>query len=182
MSSEHIDFKQWDTEMQDVEIPEMPPEHIEQLAERTPDAVYGARALQYYIESQPPEAHDRLVQRAVSALNNHYIRSHMNCKSIIRVVADGFGELPKAQSDQMAYLLAELRNTGEVQAYGLMTYFEKHNYTDQETGITRPIISFRMHSGAFLRSSNNQQIGVPEFITVPITSITDHHIQERTRE
>ena len=108
---------------------------------------------------------------------------YLNSPVTVRV-EDEFGMPDAIRFADMGGLLFELGEKGEVRAGGKMGYFEDHYYTDQETNITRPILSLRLHSSSYVNMNNDggKVIGIPNYTTIPVTAITDYTIKSKVEE
>lgn len=178
--SEAIDyFEQLEKEVADIKMPEFPDTNMETYITNAIDPIVGAQLIQQYIETQSPEAQEQLIRKYLDILNFHFMSSHLNCQTDILV--EDTQETPCGYAAyDMHDVLIELSKNSELRMGGKMNYFEKHFYTNEQTGITRPIVSLRLHSGAFqCPDEDGRVIGIENYATVPITAIIDYRIQER---
>ena len=178
--SETVDyFTLWEDDMNDVEVPQFPDDHMERYITQAIDPVVGAQMIQLYVESQSPDAHEHLLQKYIDQLNFHFMAKYMN-RQINLSITDDFDVPNISQIMDMAGLLCEIEDQGSARAEGKLAYFEKHYFTSAETGITRPILALRMHSGSFRRENHGEveAISIPNYATIPVTAVSDYTIAD----
>lgn len=180
--SEKDIFEYLESTMQDVDLPTLPTEDLEQHIVNAVDPIIGAKAIQLYAESQSPDAQDKIIRQYNEILNYTFMADYMNRKVNV-LVNQEFEEPDTNRLADMFEFIAELRRVGEVQAGGKMSFFERHVYTDPVTNIARPILSLRLHSAAYkIEDGDGGRInGIGNYATIPVTYISDYRIQERTR-
>ncbi len=179
--SETVDcFEFWENDMDDIKMPVQFNELMEHHITDAIDPIIGAKTIQAYVESQSPDAQEFLLRKYIDLLNYHFMAQYMNRLTQVTIEGD-YGTPDPNQAEDMANVLIELEDKGDVRVGGKMYFFEKHFYTDKESGIRRPIISLRMHSGAFKRENGDggQIVGIENYVTIPITSIVDYRIDDR---
>lgn len=180
MSIEYAnDFRFWEDDIADTTMPELPPEEIEYIVDIANDPIDGAKALQAYADGQSPEMAAHILRKAADRLNYIHMAQFLNRITQVSVENE-FDTQNPAQLEDMLELLIELRNKGNARVGGKMGFFEKHDFIDK-TGATRPTLALRMHSGAFFGHSEEggKVVEIPNFVTIPITAITDYQIAER---
>lgn len=181
MSIEYAnDFQFWENDIADSSMPELPPEEIELIVEMSNDPIDGAKALQAYADSQSPEARKHILQKGVDHLNYVYTAQFLNSLTQINV-EDEFDAQDPNQIGDMMELLLELRGKGDARVGGKLGFFEKHDYRDTKTGVIRPAIALRMHSGAFFKHTEGggEVVGIPNYITIPVTAVSSYQIEGR---
>lgn len=179
--SEIIDhFKLWEDDMHGVATTELPEDNLEQYLTKAIDPLIGAQMIQQYVETQSPDAQEELIRKYLDILNFHFMGTYINCPT--QVTVEGLFDMPDLnQATDMADVLIELEDKGSARVGGKMAYFEKHYYTNSETNVRRPVVSLRMHSGAFRREDGDsgQIVGISNYVTIPVTAISDYSIKER---
>lgn len=183
MSAEKDLFSYLESTMKDVAVPKLPSEQLEYVIETAMDPIIGGKMIQYYAESQSPDAHEQIIRKYNDKLNYHFMAAYYN--SYVNVEVEGaYGSYDEARHTDMAHFLVELQSQGRAHASGKMDYFEHHWYTDETTGIRRPILSLRLAGGSFVRENDKggQLVGIPNYTTIPITSVAKHEIEYRIKD
>lgn len=180
MSSEKNLFEYLESSMSDIELPEMPYENMDYIVEKSIDPIVGAKTIQLYAETQSPEAQDHLIRKFGSYLNYLFMAEYMNSPTRI-TVTENYTAADTVHAKDLKGFHDELADKNEVKAGGKMGWFENHYYTDPATSITRPIFSLRLHSAAYIcdNGDGGTLVGIPNYLTVPVTSIDEYIIEDR---
>lgn len=180
-SAEKDIFEFLESTMQDVELPTLPDENLEYHIVHAIDPIIGAKAIQLYAETQSPEAQEHIIRKYNDLLSFTFTAEYIN-RPVKVMINQPFGMPDLDRLADMYEVINEFNRVGEVMVGGKMSFFERHIYTDLETNITRPVLSLRLHSGAFKRQDNDDGTIVPirNYVTIPITAFEDYRIQDRT--
>ncbi len=178
--SEKDIFEYLESTMQDVELPTLPDDELEYHVVHAIDPIIGAKTIQLYAESQSPDAQDHIINKYNDLLSYTFTAEYIN-RPVNVMINQPYGTPDLNRLADMYEVINEYNRVGEVMVGGKMSFFERHVYTDPETNITRPILSLRLHSGAFKRQDNEDGTIVPirNYVTIPVTAFNDYRIQDR---
>ncbi len=174
------DFEKWEASFEPDSLPELPPNLFEKIVENSSDPIVCARAMQHFIKDASPEVQEMYVREGVDLIGLRYNYDFIN--TLVDVRLEGRVDTPHLPyvASEMQSAIQTLETQGYLRAGGQMSYMEKHFYTDPSTDITRPILSLRLFNSAYL-NQDNEKVGVPGFMTIPVTAITGYRIIDAFR-
>ena len=179
---EQIDFNSLEAEFTDRNLPELPPDNLEEYIGDAIDPILCAKALQKYVEGKSPEAQNSFIRRGIDYISLRFTHEYID-RLVKLTIEDYFDITGRYEAADMRGILNILKTGNSVRAGGRMAFFEKHYY-NLPIGKKSPVASLRLHSPGYLDHTINtdeggQIISMPNFLTVPVTAINDYEILER---
>lgn len=179
---EHADFTKFEQEFADIEMPQLPNDRTVEIIQQSTDPIQGAKEAQHYVRELPHDAKRFILTQAVYELNTKYATSgHMNQPTRVKII-DAFTGAATEHLPQHEQIMHHLTRGASVQAVGLLTPFELHEYIQHGKPETVPIISVRLSACRFEDPSGEQGIvrfKIDSYMTIPVTCIDDYLIKEK---
>lgn len=179
-------FVQWETDFKHVEMPafDSAEKDLELYINQSVDPILSAKAIQQYVDSQPFDAHEKILIKFIDLLNIKFMSSHMGGHTSV-TLSGQFGYPSLSAWQDMSDVMIELEEQGEVKVGGFMNYFIKDKYAQQSSGDVRPILSLRLDNSAYVKKSDDgedQIIGIHNSATIPVHIIVEADAKEYTDE
>ena len=175
------DFESWEKSLGNIpETSLLPSSQIETIVENSTDPIQCAMDVNNHIQNMTPEAQDSFIRLANSEINYRYTHDHLNRPVHVRI-SEMFDISGANETSDMMEMLIILKRDTEVMAGGRMSFFERHYFIDPTTGEKLPRISLRLHSPGFLdpeKKSNDGVVQLPNYLTVPVSAISQYEIFE----
>ena len=173
MSTENIDhFKKWESDLADIDMPEMPKDPIDEIVEMSVDPIQCAININSLIDKNSEEARSLLVRRGISKIGYKHYGAFLN--SQVAVMASNAFGLPETDDRLRKRDVHEASQyEGHIFAMGRLATFLAIRYTNVEAGVDQTALSLRITEPYLLSDDGevNETIALPDYLVFPVSSV-----------